>query len=215
MRLAGRHRRIGTRGLMTLMTVLLLSLTSLPDAAQESPSPDEEAKFRSEWQTVRQNYERAIRAHQEQIGAIEAKERRFSVDPQKRAEKITKDALAGTKASLKGDGKVQAASLDRVGAEWGSRGEERKKLQEASAALPKNIDLIRSHLAVVAEAARAMSTRVQQSGVLEKAMQGEAAAKDAGDRLSARWELERAARERAREQREREAGERTRGGRIP
>jgi hypothetical protein len=237
MRPAVSPRHIGAGCLMTLMTVLLLSLTSLPGAAQRPPNPDDKPKIGSDWEKVRQNYERALRAHREQIGAIEAKERRLS-DPQKRAEKITNDAVTEAKAYLKGAGKgkglahtaekaasqvstlavldrAQAEYLDSVGAEWGERGAERKKLQEASAALEKNIDLIRSDLAVVTETAEAISTRVRQSGVLEKAVQGEAAAKEVGERLSARWERERAALEREREQREREAGERTRGGRIP
>jgi hypothetical protein len=223
---------------MRLMTVLLLSLTFLPGAAAQPPNPDEGVQFRSEWARIRQNYEQAIRAHQEHIRVIEAKERRLSGDPLRRAETLTRDAIAGAKAALQGGGKgkglaeaaekalgqastlaamdnVQAEYLASAGAEWGTRGAERKQLQEAGAELQKNIGLIHSHLGSVMEAARAMSTSVQQSGVLEKAAQGEAAAKEAGARLSARWELERAAREREREQREREAGERTRGGRIP
>src|SRR5438093_13218698 len=60
------------------------------------------------------------------------------------------------------------------------------------------------------EAADAMSTRIRQSELLEKAAHLETTAKEAGARLAARWERERAAREREREQRERDAGERAR-----
>jgi hypothetical protein len=238
MRRAVSDRHIGRWCLMTLMAVLLPSLTSLPHAAEGPPNPDAEAKFRREWEDVRQQYEREIRARQKQIGKIEAKERRLAPDPQTRAEKITQDAVAETRAALKGGGpgtglpataekaarqtsppaemgEAPPEQLDRVRAKWGPGGAERKKLQEASAALAKNIDLIQSHLMVVTEAARAMSTRVQQSGVLEKALQVEIAAKEVGERLSAEWERERAVREREREQREREAGERARGGRLP
>jgi len=50
--------------------------------------------------------------------------------------------------------------------------------------------------------------------VLEKAARCEVAAREAEERLNARWERERAAREREREQREREAGERARERRL-
>ena len=52
---------------------------------------------------------------------------------------------------------------------------------------------------------------MEQSGVLEKVARIEAGASETRERLSARWERERAVREREREQREREAGERARG----
>ena len=55
--------------------------------------------------------------------------------------------------------------------------------------------------------------RVKPSDVLEKATRIEAAVREAGERLRARWQLEQAARERERQQREREAAERARGAR--
>jgi hypothetical protein len=222
---------------MALMTILLLSLTALSDAAEWPPNPEDEGAFRSEWGKVRQNYERGIRAHQEQIARIEARER-VSVEPLKRAEKLTRGAAAGTRAYLPDDSRgqrlaqaaekaahqastlaamdrAQAEYLDSAIAEWGARGEQRRKLQEAGAALQKNLDDMRSHLVEALKSVAAMSAAVPESGVPEKVARSEALAKEAGKRLSARWELERQAREREREQREREMGERTRGGRIP
>jgi hypothetical protein len=55
-----------------------------------------------------------------------------------------------------------------------------------------------------------MTARLPQAQLLDKVARIETAAKEASERLSARWERERAAREREREQREREAGERAR-----
>jgi hypothetical protein len=84
------------------------------------------------------------------------------------------------------------------------------KLQEALSQVQRNTERVNSSLRMAIEAAEAVSTRIQESGVLEKIAQLETAAKEAGTRLGARWERERAAREREREQREREAGERAR-----
>jgi hypothetical protein len=105
--------------------------------------------------------------------------------------------------------RMQEGYVDRVAGEW-RHGAERKKLQEASSLLQRNTERIHSSLTTATEAAEAMSTRIRQSGVLEKVAQLETAAKEAGVRLAGRWERERAAREREREQREREAGERAR-----
>lgn len=99
--------------------------------------------------------------------------------------------------------------VERATAEWRD-GPERKKLQEAMSLLQRNTERINSSLTTATEAAEALSTRIRQSGVLEKMAQLETAAKEAEARLAGRWELERVAREREREQREREAGERAR-----
>jgi hypothetical protein len=99
--------------------------------------------------------------------------------------------------------------VERAIGEWRD-GPERKKLQEAMTLLQRNTERINSSFTKATEAAETMSTRIQQSGVLEKMAQLETAAKEAGARLAGRWELERVAREREREQREREAGERAR-----
>jgi len=108
--------------------------------------------------------------------------------------------------------RMQEGYVDRAAREWRD-GAERKKLQEASSLLQRNIERISSSLTMATEAAEAMSTRIRQSELLEKAAHLETTAKEAGARLAARWELERAAREREREQRERDAGERARGQR--
>jgi hypothetical protein len=105
--------------------------------------------------------------------------------------------------------RMQEGYVDRATGEWRD-GAERRKLQEAISLLQRNTERIKSSLTMATEAAEAMSTRIRPSGVLEKVAQLEASAKEAGARLAARWERERAARERERGQREREAGERAR-----
>jgi len=105
--------------------------------------------------------------------------------------------------------RMQEGYVDRVTREWRD-GAERTKLQEASSRLQRNIERINSSLRMATEAAEAMSTGIRQAGLLEKAAHLETTAKEAGARLAARWERERAVREREREQRERDAGERAR-----
>ena len=77
--------------------------------------------------------------------------------------------------------------------------------------MQKSLTLARTNLAMATEAAGEMTTRVDQSDVLEKVARIEAGASVARERLSAQWERERAVREREREQREREIAERARG----
>jgi hypothetical protein len=105
--------------------------------------------------------------------------------------------------------RMQAEYVARATREWRD-GAERKKLQEASSLLQRNMERVNSSLTMATEAAEAMSTRIRQSELLEKAAHLETTAKEAGARLASRWERERAAREREREQRERDAGERAR-----
>jgi hypothetical protein len=200
------------------MAGLLLSLIAVPDA------------LAGEWEKMRESYDNTLRAHEKRIAEIEAKERGVPADQEERADKITRDRITGIRASLKGGGKgksladaaekasgdarapvdlyrEQSGYLDIVTSEWGAEGAERKKLREAMATLQKNLKRINANLA---RAAEATTTRVQQSGVLEKAARIGAAASEAGERLRARWQREHAAREREREQREREAAERAR-----
>jgi hypothetical protein len=120
------------------------------------------------------------------------------------AEKASADGRALTELY-----RMQEGYVDRAIGDW-RNGAERKKLQEASSLLQRNTERIKSSLTTATQAAEAMSTRIRQSGVLEKVAQLETAANETGGRLAARWERERAAREREREQREREAGERAR-----
>jgi hypothetical protein len=218
-----RHGGTGGRCLRTLVAFLLLSLIPVPDALAD------------ELERMRESYDSKLRAHEKRISEIEAKGRGASADPEKRADEITRDRVAEIRASLKGGGgagkrlaelaekasvdakawvdvyKGQSEHLDTVTREWEADGAERKKLREAFTALQKNLALVRTNLAMAAEAAGAMETQVLESGVPEKAARIEAVASEARERLSARWERERAAREREREQREREAGERARG----
>jgi hypothetical protein len=219
------HGGIGGRWLVTLIAFLLLSLLAVPDV------------LAVELERMRESYDSTLRAHQKRITEIEAKGRGASADPGKRADGITRDRVADIRASLKGGGgaakrlaelaekasgdakalddayKGQSEHLDIITGEWGADGAERKKLREAITALQKNLALIKTNLAIAAEAAEAMRTPVQESGVLEKVARIESVASEARERLSARWERERLVREREREQREREreAGERARG----
>ena len=218
-----RHGGTGGRCLGTLVAFLLLSLIPVPDALAD------------ELERMRESYDSKLKAHEKRISEIEAKGRGASANPEKRADGITRDRIADIRASLKGGGgaakrlaepaekasgdakalddvyKGQSEHLDIITGEWGADGAERKKLREAITALQKNLALIRTSLAMAAEAAEAMKTQVQESGVLEKVARIEAVASEARERLSARWERERIQREREREQREREAGERARG----
>ena len=123
------------------------------------------------------------------------------------AEKASTDARALAELY-----RMQEEYVDRATREWRD-GTELKKLHEASSLLQRNIERINSSLRMATEAAEAMSTRIRQSELLEKAARLETTAKEAEARLAARWERERAAREREREQRERDAGERARGQR--
>jgi hypothetical protein len=216
------HGGTGGRCLVILMPCLLLSI-AVP------------AALAVELERMRESYDAKLRTHQKRITEIEAKGRGASADPGKRADEITRDRIADIRASLKGDGgaakrlaelaekasrdgkalvdvyKGQSEHLDVVTREWGADGAERKKLREAFTAMQKSLAPVNTNLGMAAEAAAAMKTGVEQSGVLEKVARIEAGASEARERLSARWERERIMREREREQREREAGERARG----
>ena len=216
------HGGTGGRCLVILMPFLLLTI-AVPDA------------LAVELDRMRERYDTKLRAHQKRITEIEAKGRGASADPEKRADGITRDRLAEVRASLKGDGgaarrlvelaekasrddkslvdvyRGQSEYLDVVTREWGADGAERKKLREAISAMQKGLAQINTSLGMAAEAAATMQIAVPQSGVLEKVARIEAGGNETRERLSARWERERAVREREREQREREAGERARG----
>lgn len=116
------------------------------------------------------------------------------------------DRDAGTLQTLY---RAQTEYVDDATADWAD-GPERKKLQEAGAQLQKSMEASRATMIVTTETAETMTARIPQSQLLDKVARIETAAKEAGERLSARWERERAAREREREQREREAAERAR-----
>jgi hypothetical protein len=129
-------------------------------------------------------------------------------DTGKRLSEMAEKAITDGRA-LAELGPVLERYVARASREWGDGGD-RAKLQEASRLLEQNTERIRASLTIATEAAEAMSTRIRGSGLLEKAVHLETTAQDAGARLAARWERERAARERERVQRERDAGERAR-----
>ena len=218
-----RHGGTGPRRLGCLTALSLLCLISVPHA----PAGELERMYES--------YAGKLKAYEKRIAEIEAKGRGVSADPGKRADGITRDRVAEIRAALKGgggpgrglaelaekasgDGKAladvyrgQNERFDIATGEWGPDGAERRKLREALTALQKSLELVSTNLAMAAEAAEAMNLHAERSGVLEKVARLEAVASEARERLSARWERERAAREREREQREREAAERARG----
>jgi hypothetical protein len=212
-----RHGGHARRCLLTLMGALLLPPLVVSDA------------MASERETVRGNYENALKANEKRIQEIEAKERGIP-DLQQRAEKITRDKIAAARASLKGGGtgkslaeaaekvsgdpkaladlsREQSKYLDAATSDWGADGPERKRLREATAGTQKNIERVNANLTRVAKSVASL----QASDSLETAERIEAAVNEAGDRLRARWQLEQAARERETKQREREAAERARG----
>lgn len=212
------HRGPSKRGL-TLAAGVLLAL----GAASEG--------LASDWDRLRESYDSALRTHEKRIGEIESKERGIA-DPERRAEKITRDRVASLRTSLKGSGKAKSLAdaaekatrdpgaladlsreqgeyLDAVKNEWGPEGAERKKLRDAMATVQKNFERVNANLTKAAKA----TAGLKPADVLEKAAAIEAMVTEAGDRLRARWQLEQAARERETKQREREAAERARGTR--
>jgi hypothetical protein len=200
-----------------MMACLLLSLITVPDG------------LAGEWENMRESYDNKLRTHAKRIADIEARERGVPADQEKRADKITRDRIAGIKGSLKGGGKARSLAeaaekasgdaralmdvyreqgeyLDIVISEWGTEGAERKKLRESIATLQKNLERTSANLTRAIEVAETTTTRVPRSGVLEKVAQIEAAEKE-----RTRWLRQQAALERERQQRERGAAERERG----
>jgi hypothetical protein len=148
------------------------------------------------------------------------------------AERAVRERLAETRAALPAEGAGQklAATAERAAtdpgalaelaraqdeyvartlAEW-KDGPERKAFQDAGSQLQKSAERTRAELRAAGDAADSAAIRMRHSGVFGKVGRVEAAAKDAGARLAALWERDRALREREKEQREREAGERAR-----
>jgi hypothetical protein len=216
-----------------ILACLLLLLVPGPGSAGGPSSPGDDARLRGDWEKARADQARIISDNARRIAEIYATE--GGVAQNQRAEKITRNAIATTRASLRGSSEgqrlaqvaetasrdaralaelygAQAEYASGAADEWAD-GAERKKLRQATGLLQANLERIKSHLTLATEAADTLSSRLPQSGVPEKVAQLEAATRDARARLSARWELERAARERDREQREREAAERARGQR--
>src|SRR5262245_4753612 len=212
----GTGRRLGG-----LAAALALALTALGEAVS------------GEWEDLRESYDKALKAHARRITEIEARERGVP-DAEKRADKLTRDRIAGIKASAKGSAKArsladtaeratadataladldraQAQQIDVVTSEWGAQGSERRKLRDAMASAQKNLERANASLGAAVRGAEATTHHLSQSGGVEALGRIEEGLKEAGDRLSMRWQNEQAARERERQQRERAAAERERG----
>jgi len=181
-----------------------------------------------EWQTVRDNYAAALEANGKRIQEIEGQERAIQ-DPQRRAEKITRDKITALRATVKGNGTGQnladaaetaaedpkaladlsrdhAEYVDAAISDWSADGPERKRARDATAAAQKNLERIDAGL----NRSAGSTANVTSLPALETAKRIEAAVNEAANRLRARWQLEQAARERETKLREREAGERAR-----
>jgi hypothetical protein len=224
------HGRTSAQHPQTMMAFFLLLLVPVPSPADSPLSREGDSILRKEWEEVRADQERAIRDNQKRLAEISVRAGEPDVDT--RTEKIIRERVGMANAFLRGDVKgqilaqtaesagrdreglaglytAQSEYLDRAIGNWG-RGTERENLQKAISLLQRNMERTKSHLARATEAAEAISTSPGRSAVLDKVGQIETAVKEAGERLSARWESERAMRERERQQREREAGERAR-----
>ena len=148
------------------------------------------------------------------------------------AVRTTREHIAAAGATLSGEspGQKLAAMAEQAGtdpralaglyraheeyvartlAEWRD-GPERTALQEAGRRLQRSAERAAAELRAATDSVSSAEIRMRHSGVLGNVGRLEAAAKEAGMRLAARWERERAMREREKEQREREAGERAR-----
>ena len=160
-----------------------------------------------EWETARESYDNAVRAHTARIGDIEARERGMR-DPDRRAEKLTRDRIAAPPGGVKAVAPPADAAERLAGASaaWRADGPERRALRDSLAALQKNIERANSSLARAVEVVEAASTHLPRSGVLSKVQRLEEE-----ERARAQWQLDQSARERDRLQRERQAGERERG----
>jgi hypothetical protein len=203
----------------------------MPAAGSAQTAAESRSEIEGEWKAVGDKYERRLAEHQRRTTRIA--ERGGPPRGDGRTVDLAGERVAALVPSMKRDGdgkrlaqlaaeamresdklvelyKAQEGYLETVIGEWGEAGLERKRTQEALSAMQKNIEQARSSLTAAGETIETATTRLRQSGVLEKAARAGGAAKDAGERLNARWERERLARERERDMREREAAERAR-----
>jgi hypothetical protein len=161
---------VGMRNIAIVAAIVVtaLSVASGTWAAVESNSAEETARFRRDWNTLLEKYERELKANLDRIAAIDAKEQRFGVEQEERAAKITKDAVSGIKAYLSGGGKekglakatekavsqvktlkeMYAAENEYIDIVSGDSGEgaERKRLMEANRLLQRNIGLVKAYV---------------------------------------------------------------------
>ena len=204
-----------TRLLIPRLLLVPLALSAVPATA-------------GEWETLRDSYDGAVKTYARRIAEIEARERAIA-DPDKRADKLTRDRIASIDASLKSGPRVRTLTeaadrgaadpkaldevsqllgeyLDGAGAEWRADGAERRKVRDALAALQRSLERAGTYLDRATEVAVAAKRRVPQSGVPAKIARIEAEAK-----AKATWQQDQAARDRERKERERQAAERERG----
>ena len=195
-------------------------------AAQSAGAAASTSEIDGEWKAVGDKYERRIAEHQRRISRIAqargdtranvAGDRVASLVPSmkrdgdgKRLAQLAEEALRDP-AKLAALYKAQEGYLETVVGQWGEDGLERKRTQDALDVMHKNIEQSRLSFERASEAIASAATLIRQSGVLDKAARTSTAAKEANERLNARWERERLARERERDMREREAAERAR-----
>jgi hypothetical protein len=211
-----------------------VAATSFTIAAWLMPAPSAAqsggwgSDIEGEWKSVGDKYERRLAEHQQRTTRVA--ERGGSVRDGRTAS-VAGERVAALVPSMKRDGKrlaqlaeaamrqpeklaelykAQEGYLETVMGQWGEDGLEHKRTQEALSAMQKDIDQSKLSFERASEAITAAGTLIRQSGVLDKAARTSTAAKEANERLNARWERERLARERERDIREREAAERAR-----
>jgi hypothetical protein len=211
----------------TVAAWLMPAASAAQSAGSGAPRPDIEV----EWKSVGDKYERRLAENQRRITRIAEHGGPGRGDG--RTVRVAGDRVAALVPSMKRDGdgrrlvqlaeeamrdprklaelyRAQEGYLETVVGQWGEDGLERKRTQDALGAIPKNIDQSKVSFERASEAIASAGTLVRQSGVLDKAARTGTAAREANERLNARWERERLARERERDIREREAAERAR-----
>ncbi len=215
--MSGRHR------VRAVSAAAVLSLVVMSSASGD------------EWENLRERYDKAIKAHGARIAEIEGRQRPPASGAVVRADKLTRDRIAGARGSQRGDGKArqladaaeraargagggleelslaQAVHADLELREWGADGPARKELRESMARLQANLERSKASLASAVDIAVAAARTMPESGASEVLARVETGVQEAGDRIRARWLNQQAALERERMERERAAAERARG----
>ena len=193
-------------------------------SAQSAGAAGSRSEIEGEWKAIGEKYERRIAEQQRRITRIA--ERGGPGRNEGRAANGAGDRVAALVPSMKRDGdgkrlaqlaeeamrdpaklaelyKAQEGYLETMVGQWGEDGLERKQTQDALTAIQKNIEESKLSFERASEAIASAATLIRQSGLLDKAARTGTAAKEANERLNARWERER-------DMREREAAERAR-----
>jgi hypothetical protein len=188
-----------------------------------------------EWESLRDRYDKTPKAHAARIAEIEGRPRAPASGSIARADKLTRDRIAGVRGSQRGDGKArqladaaervsrgagggleelsraQAVHVDLELREWGADGPARRELRESMARLQANLERSKASQASAVDVAVAAARTMPESGASEVLARVETGVQEAGDRIRARWLNQQAALERERVERERAAAERARG----